>query len=262
MLERRPKSKRGGFTLVELLVVIAILGILTALVFGGTMRSRTRARQMQCMGNVRQLGLGLGIFLNDHGEYPLSINQGYHQGINRHHRVAWAQSILQQDSIDPTGVLQCPAAIKPPDWPDNLGYAHYGYNGYGTGMYSPGIGLGLGGHTKPVPQNSPSTDLAMTPVKENEVVAPAATYAIGDGFQATGQIIKDGTTLLWRSASTQDYLGSSLRSQKRHDRKANIGFCDGHVETISLARLFEEDSDEALGRWNRDNKPHREPPAR
>ena len=39
---------------------------------------------------------------------------------------------------------------------------------------------------------------------------------------------------------------------------ANAVFCDGHVESPTLKFLFEDTSDAALARWNRDHLPHRE----
>jgi len=44
----------------------------------------------------------------------------------------------------------------------------------------------------------------------------------------------------------------------RHHGKANVVFCDGHVESPTLKFLFEDTSDAALSRWNRDHLPHRE----
>jgi prepilin-type processing-associated H-X9-DG protein len=44
----------------------------------------------------------------------------------------------------------------------------------------------------------------------------------------------------------------------RHQGKANVVFCDGHVESPKLQFLFEDTSDNALSRWNRDHQPHRE----
>jgi prepilin-type processing-associated H-X9-DG protein len=40
--------------------------------------------------------------------------------------------------------------------------------------------------------------------------------------------------------------------------RANVVFCDGHVESPTLKFLFEDTSDAALARWNRDHLPHRE----
>jgi prepilin-type processing-associated H-X9-DG protein len=39
---------------------------------------------------------------------------------------------------------------------------------------------------------------------------------------------------------------------------ANAVFCDGHVESPPLAFPFADTRDDALCRWNRDHRPHRE----
>ena len=57
---------------------------------------------------------------------------------------------------------------------------------------------------------------------------------------------------------SQDIVSSTQRSYARHQGKANVVFCDGHVESPTLEFLFEDTSDAALSRWNRDHQPHRE----
>jgi len=59
-------SRRRGFTLVELLVVIAIVLVLITLLFPAFNRVRARALNQVCKNNLRQIGAGILMYVNDH----------------------------------------------------------------------------------------------------------------------------------------------------------------------------------------------------
>lgn len=63
--------RRNGFTVVELLIVMGIIALLLALLLPSLARARDRANRTTCLNNLRQIGLGLFVYVTDHGEYPV-----------------------------------------------------------------------------------------------------------------------------------------------------------------------------------------------
>jgi prepilin-type N-terminal cleavage/methylation domain-containing protein len=59
---------RSAFTLIELLVVIAIIAILAAILFPVFAQAREKARAITCVSNLKQIGLGLVMYVQDYDE--------------------------------------------------------------------------------------------------------------------------------------------------------------------------------------------------
>jgi len=235
----------SAFTLIELLVVIATIGILAALLLPTLSQSKRKAQQIQCVGNLHQLGLGIQSFVADNHAYPSGI-----AGTNSSNPGSWMRQ-LQCGGFDVSkpktnfiseGVWHCPSAHWS-HFPTNAIPVSYGYNVYGSFATSPTNTLGLMGHYI-------SLSALFEPIRDSEVAVPSDMMAIGDSFHGGVFFVREDLTILDRNG----------RASSRHRGGVNVAFCDGHVESPTLAFVFSDTSDAALVRWNRDHQPHRVTP--
>lgn len=274
MSNKTKRLSRSGFTLVELLVVIGIIAILMGVLLPVLSKAKRRAVTIKCASNMRQIAAGWMMYADAHkgtivparvpnlgaarNVYPIGNGDCWRprwyalMGAQTRLYCYQAPSPLQADeNIKPIDnpVFLCPAE------PDRNNSRHYTY-GYNHQF--------LGNARNKVGTPSGEANPINYPVKASRIAA-ADTVMFADcmgtaggkpasqrhAYSANGDVIDNyaignhGFMLdPPRLTPDCDRCDDNNRADEhrsapdpRHDRRANVAFCDGHVQSMTLQEL-------------------------
>jgi prepilin-type N-terminal cleavage/methylation domain-containing protein/prepilin-type processing-associated H-X9-DG protein len=225
---------KSGFSLLELLVVVAIMVILAGLLLPVLARAKARAKRIQCISNLRQIGIAAQMYTVDNsGLYPFA---DYFDAVNAI-LYCWdfttdensgrvVPGILWQGQTNPQ-IQQCPSFNGSADWsadPDT------GYN-YNTSYI---------GHGQGESQSDPTGQGVPVPAQAAAVNHPAKTAIFGDGQYSAGA--DKFMRAPFPNPGDANFSGRYAGTQGfRHDGRSNVAFCDSHVESASTCYATNSD---------------------
>jgi prepilin-type N-terminal cleavage/methylation domain-containing protein/prepilin-type processing-associated H-X9-DG protein len=243
--------RRRGFTLIELLVVIAIIAILAAILFPVFAQAREAARASSCLSNVKQLSLGMMMYVQDYDERFPNWNwtfncYGGNNGLPRDSSNFWTMAIYPY--VKNTQIYRCPDDTL--QWYDlwagcsDDGGTHDLFGGSVPGNYvSYGFAEYYGNNTPYAACKSPARMLMIADSATQLVaIGPLGWWNSGPNSivaraafadDASWNIFTEGGTWSesWTAADFLSHFSAGqLDDVTRHRGGSNIGFADGHAK--------------------------------
>ncbi len=215
MEKKRTSVWQRGFTLIELLVVIAIIAVLASLAFPVFSSVQERARITQDLNNLRQIGIGTQLYLNDHDSVVFSTDTT---------AGTWMAQ-LHPKNLPTWKIFQSPFDRRAPKEDDANSPVSYGLNSKIIGLTSDKIGR-------------PSVFILFAPAQTS-----STTVTFGGTAAAAVTVLRD--------ASTPGGPATGGTQSKR--KRINALYADLHSDSLNwttfIAQANNVAGDDSNYRW-------------
>jgi len=220
--------KNNGFTLIELLVVIAIIAILAAILFPVFARARENARRASCMSNLKQIGLGMNMYIQDYDEmFPYGRDRD--QAVAGNGETLWGNRV--QPYVKSEQIFVCPSK----------GTSTYCRNLGGTDtFFAYGASYGANVFLCPTLNGGAGTPVALISLAKISQSANTVLFAdawAGSSYASCG---------FWSIEGPNPNFYGYQELEFRHFDGTPVAFVDGHVKWYKQDQLLND----ANLQWN------------
>jgi prepilin-type N-terminal cleavage/methylation domain-containing protein/prepilin-type processing-associated H-X9-DG protein len=100
--------RHRAFTMVEMLVVLAVIGVLAGLLLSALGRAKSKAHRVSCLNNLRQLGVAIALYADDHNQRLPSAEPLPSTPVATNPPLPGIRSVLNHYVGNADGVFRCP----------------------------------------------------------------------------------------------------------------------------------------------------------